>query len=193
MKFFHYLFGLILFVLLVAGAGFIANAAMHMELWAQALVLLQRYPLISLCASAAMLFLVVLYLMTGVKRPAREQFISFENDGGTVSISIRALVDVIVKLGDEFAAILSLNPKVCPQGDSIDVEMDVRVRSGTQLPELFRLLQNRVRESINEEMGLSEIKGIKINVREIVVPPAEKGEKKKQEEESFDWEGSIRP
>ena len=191
-KFFHYLFGLILFVLLVGAAGFVVDAALHMPLWASAVGLMQQYPAISLGGVGVVLCVVVLYLLTGVQRRKPDQFISFDNEGGSVSISMNAMREFLIKIADEFAAVLYLDPTIKAYGEAMEIELDVRVRSGTALPELCRLLQSRVSESIRDELGLSEVKGVKVNIREIVTPPAEKKPKEKKEE-PVAWEGSIRP
>lgn len=192
MKFFHYLFGLILLALLVGAGAFVAHAVMVPDLYCQVINMLKVHRILVLDAIGGIICVVILYLLTGVKRKSKERFITFDNEGGSVSISLRALHDVLEKLGDEFAAILSLDTDVRPVGDALEIEMDVRVRSGTQIPELCRLLQGRVKESIRDEMGLSEVKGVKINVREIVTPPSGKGGKSGQQEPE-EWEGSLRP
>jgi hypothetical protein len=175
-KFWHALVGLVLFlVLVVVAAGLIYLPIARYSEWAKVLSVLGNQPWLAACAGAALLALVLLFMVTGSpRREPQEQYLSFQNEGGTVSISIRAVRDFIARLGSEFAAISSLQPTLQARGGALYVELDVKVRSGTQVPELCRLLQDRVRESIAGSFGLSEVKAVKVNVREIVgAPPAE--------------------
>ncbi len=43
--------------------------------------------------------------------------------------------------------------------------------AGTKIPELSQILQQRVRESVRESLGLEEIRNITIKVQEIVGDP----------------------
>lgn len=194
MRFLHFLIGTVLFIGLIAAGGFIGNVALEVEMWNQWVVgPLAAYRLETLCAAAGTLILIVLFLLTGVRRHKAEPVVSFENEGGSVTVSIKALQDYLVKLGGEFAAVLDLRPRVrAGAGGAMDIELDIKVRSGTQLPELSRLLQTRVRESITGDLGLLEVKNVRVNVREIVVPPPEKA-RAQAHEDSVEWEGSMRP
>jgi hypothetical protein len=188
MRFLHGLIGFVLFVLLAVGAVLVVNAALFPDPWSQAVDALRDARLLALVGGIVFLLLTVLYALTGLRRRAPEQFISFENEGGAVSISIKAVRDFLARLAEEFAAVISLDPIIRAPGGTIEVELNVRVRSGTQIPELCRLLQDRVRESIKDSLGLSEVRGVKINVREIVAAaPA------KKHDEAVEWEGAARP
>jgi hypothetical protein len=188
MRFLHGLIGFVLFVLLAATALWVGNAAFSAGAWEQAIEQLRPARFWALDGAVVFLILIGLYLLTGRRRRQREQFISFDNEGGAVSISIQAVRDFLARLADEFAAVVSLDPVIRSTNGAIEIELNVRVRAGTQIPELCRLLQDRVRESVKENLGLSEIRGVKISVREIVAsPPA------KKHEDAVEWEGAARP
>ncbi len=188
MKFIHGLMGFVLFVLLAALAVFVGNAALSVDTWNPAVDRLRESRFWAMDGAVVFLLLTVIYVLTGLRRREREQFISFDNEGGAVSISIQAVRDFLARLADEFAAVVSLDPVIRSAAGAIEIELNVRVRAGTQIPELCRLLQDRVRESVKDNLGLSEIRGVKISVREIVAaPPA------KKHEDAVEWEGAVRP
>ncbi|MBP7831202.1 MAG: hypothetical protein KA248_14940 [Kiritimatiellae bacterium] len=169
MKSLRVLSGLLLFLAIAVLAGAALFAARAAEPWSQGLDFLrgERWP--ALGAAAAVLFALALYVLSGI-RPRRysEPFITFENESGAVSVSTRAIGEVVSRVGDEFAAVLGLDSAVRPAGGSIEVTLDVKVRGGTQIPELCRMLQDRVRDIIRENLGLTEIRGVRVTVREIV-------------------------
>ncbi len=189
MKFLHYLFGFVLFVLLIALAGGVIYAALVPAVWQFVVSRVEASRLYAVAGAAAILVIVLLYLATGCRRKRPEQFISFENEGGAVSISIKAIRDFLSRLADEFAAVISLDPIIRAPSGTIEVELDVTVKSGTQIPELCRLLQDRVKESIRDNLGLPEVKSVKISVREIVAQQAGH----KASDTAADWENPVRP
>ena len=139
------------------------------------------------------LLLIALYILTGIRRRKSEQSITFETEGGSVSISMKAIRDFLARVGDEFAAVLSLDPAIRVVSGSVEVDLNLRVKAGTQIPELCKMLQDRIRESIKDNLGLTDVRAVRINVREIVAPPPEKKQEKKPDETVGGWEGSMRP
>lgn len=193
MRFLHAVFGLLLYILVVAASAFVIVAAIDSGIWKGALGLLEGWPrYLVLSGAVTALLVVTLFALTGLPPRKKEEFIAFENEGGTVRITIKAVRDFLVRVGDEFAAVLSLNPHISAPSGSIHIELDVRVKAGTQIPELCRMIQDRVRETVRETLGVQDVRGIRINVREIVATPAAKPEKKKAEEPAADWEGAMR-
>ena len=174
MKTLRVLFGILLFLAIIVLAAAAIYLALSADAWRQAMDVLRGERLIALGAGVAILLLVLLYGMTG-PRPRRfiEPFITFENEGGSVSVSARAIGEVVSRVGDEFAAVVGLESVIRPVHGSIEVGLDVKVRGGTQIPELCRMLQERVRETIRENLGLTEIRAVKVTVREIVTQARE--------------------
>jgi len=68
--------------------------------------------------------------------------------------------------------VLTIHPVITVKGGGVIVRVDVRVKSGTHVPELCRMLQTRVRESIREQLGLDSVREVRVNVREIVGSPS---------------------
>lgn len=169
MKILHFIFGLVLFLLMAAvGVGMI-HASTQLEWWQKALAFLSGLtPWWIAGGGAALVLLVFLYLLSGLTPPRREQFITFETEGGSVSISVRAIRDYLSRLDSEFAAIIEMETELQSARGQLGVTLDISVRAGTQIPELCRLLQDRVKETIKQNLGDCDLRGVQINVREIV-------------------------
>jgi len=189
-KFLHVLIGLVLFFLLIAGAAFIFNSAMSPELWHRSIRLVHSYHVYAQGGALAFILLCFLFMITGVPVRKRDEFIAFDNESGSVRVSIKAVRDFVARIADEFAAIVSMEPTIRAAGGQLDVELDVKVKSGTQIPELCKLVQNRVKESIKDNLGLTEIKSVRINVRQIVAQPVDK--KVEKPAAQTEWEGTMR-
>lgn len=114
------------------------------------------------------IFLVLLSWLTAI--PVKEeQFLTFENEGGTISISVKAIDDFLAKLADEFAGVIRLRADVAASHDGrIEVRLDVSVKAGTKVQQLSQVLQQRVRESMRDNLGIAEIHAVKVNVSAIV-------------------------
>ena len=193
MKFLRFIVGFVLFVVLAAAAVFLVNAALTRESWEQAIALVRSSRLRALEYASVFLILIVLYILTGIRRCKGEQFITFDTEGGSVSISMKAIRDFLARVGDEFAAVLSLEPAIRATGGSVEVDLNLRVKAGTQIPELSKMLQERIRETIKDNLGLTDVRAIRISVREIVTSAPEKKQEKKSDETVGGWEGSMRP
>ena len=193
MKFLRFLVGFALFVILVGGAVYLVYAALTRESWEQAIGVIRASRWQALEGAFVFLLLIALYLLTGIRRRKGEQFITFETEGGSVSISMKAIRDFLARVADEFAAVVSLDPTIRATSGSMEVDLNLRVNAGTQIPELSKMLQERIRESIKDNLGLTDVRAVRINVREIVAPPFEKKREKKSDETIGSWEGSMRP
>jgi len=180
MKVVHFLVGVVLFLLVVLGlyAGYCTVAVYGA--WEQILALLKEEHHIMLAWSAiAGLLLILLYRFSASRRSRDLEFISFDGKDGPVSISVRAVRDFIEKLADNFVAIKSMQPKLITRHGRVQVDLDLRVQAGTRVPELCQALQENVRESLSEGLGLADVKKIRVTVKEIM--PAEPEEEEPAE------------
>lgn len=133
---------------------------------------MQNAPLAGVGIGLALILFVLVHLGTfGLNRSRKTRYLSFESEGGSVSIGINAVRDFIRKLGDEFDAVVAMEPKIRTVKDTISIDLDVKIQAGSLIPELSKTLQNRVRESIRDGLGIAEVREIKVNVQEIVGAP----------------------
>jgi len=117
---------------------------------------------------AALILLVVIYWISAVPRSKEERAVSYEHEGGRVSVSIKAVNALLSRLEDEFAAIENLRASVNPRDKS--VRLDMAVKSGAKIQELSQALQQRVSESLQDNLGISDVGAIRVFVREIMPP-----------------------
>jgi uncharacterized alkaline shock family protein YloU len=172
MKIIHALTGVILFVvLLAAGAALIGFAFCRGTPWDPT-----RCPVMSDPEALGRLGigLLALALVHALSRfPSRRdaKYISFRSRSGSVHVSVEAARNFIVKIADEFAAILRMDPVLESRGRQLDVTLNLRVKAGTQIPELCDLLQQRVRESVSDSLGITDLRNVRVNITEIVGHP----------------------
>ena len=123
----------------------------------------QRWPVF---AAGILFFLLwLLFFWSRYSRSGpRERFLTFDTDQGPISISTLAIADFIIRLATEFPSITRIEPHVVPRHKMIDVLLNVRVKSGTQVNEMCLLLQQRVRQSLIDEMGIPDVNDIKVNI-----------------------------
>jgi len=70
-------------------------------------------------------------------------------------------------LKSEFAAVLALKSHLRVVRGALDVGLVLGVRDGTQIPELCKLMQARVRELLEEHLGTCDLAGVSVEVTEI--------------------------
>lgn len=128
-------------------------------------------PWVGAALGAVMIASVVLRWFGGSGRP-KDQFINFSSEDGSVGISTRAICDFIERVGKEFSAVRSIQAKLISDRNAVDIQLLVKMVSGNRIPELSQVLQQRVRESVRESLGLEDIRNITIRVQEIVGEPA---------------------
>ena len=162
------LFRLVVLALLAGGGlGFLALATSGSR-WQDAVAVAAAARDKGLWMGVLLLCVSVLYVLTGYRRRRREKFLSFETEEGTISISTDAIADYVTKLGAEFSSVVRMWTRVLPAKHTIDIIVDVRVRSGAQVHEVCELLQRRIREQLAGGLGISDVRRVEVSVRDIV-------------------------
>jgi uncharacterized alkaline shock family protein YloU len=156
-------------LLLAIGAGLIYGSQFNVAVGQQIAEALEK-PLIATGLGAILILSVILRWVGGCRK-SKETFIDFQSDEGSVGISTQAIQDFIERVGKEFAAVKSIESKLMKGKDGLDIAVGVRVLSGNKIPELSQVLQQRIRESVRESLGLEEIGKITIQVKEIIGAP----------------------
>jgi uncharacterized alkaline shock family protein YloU len=182
MKFFNGLMKLVISLALLVLGLFFLSKAFGVESAVVDFLLVD--PIGRFVTGTILVLLVILYWLTFVSTGGKEQFLSFETEGGTVNIRIKAVNEFLKRLADEFADIINLRADISASREGkIDVQLDIAVKSGTKIQQLSQVLQQRVRESMREGLGIAEITSVRVNVNEIV-----QGEKAVKEQNGRDWQ-----
>lgn len=169
-KFLHALAGLMIWLLFAA----FGIALVHANIPGVTQTAFDFIPLRSLEMAGIggiIVLLALLYVITFAPRRPKVRYISFESGEGSVSISVNAVRDYIRKISGEFGAVVSIDPKIRAEKDSIGIDLNVNLVAGARIPELSQVLQSRVRESLREGLGIDEISEIKVRVQEITGEP----------------------
>lgn len=172
MKTFHLIIGVILFLILATGSIFLLVGALQesgaWSAWVERWITIQHIHVAM--GGGVIICLLVLYALTGINVPGKVQYLAYDNEGGAVSISLNAVEAFLARLSGEFAAVVSLQPRLRLIVNQVDVQLDIKVKSGSQIPELCKMLQEAARTTLREKVGISDIREVRVRVQEIVVP-----------------------
>jgi len=160
-------------LLLALGAGLIYGSQFNTEV-GQGIADALRRPLLATGVGLILILSVVLRWVGGFGRK-KSTYIDYQSDDGNVGISTKAIQDFIERVGQEFAAIKSIESRLIQNKGSLDIAVGVRVLSGNKIPELSQVLQQRIRESVRESLGLDEIGKITVQIKEIIGAPEKPG------------------
>ena len=161
-----------LFGVVAMGCWLIYSSLFDEALNTAMLDLIRNTPFFGVAIGLFLLLSVFLRFAAKGRHKERDTFINFHSEDGSVGISTKAICDFIERIGKEFSAIKSIDSTLIKGKDSVDIALSVKVLSGNKIPELSHVLQQRVRESVRESLGLEEIGNITIKVQEIVGDPA---------------------
>ncbi len=158
-------------ILLVAGGWLVYSSWFDAAAKDKVFEVIQNSPFFSTVVGLVLILSFLLRVAAGCKGKQKDSFIDFQSDEGSVGISTKAICDFIERVGKEFAAIKSIESRLVQQKGALDIAMSVKVLTGNKIPELSHVLQQRVRESVRESLGLEDVRNITIKVKEIVGEP----------------------
>ncbi len=173
-RFLHVLSGIVIWFLFAAAGGALIYANGLRVDEGQSILRLFYFGenwLQAMGVGGIIVLLSLLYLVTFGPRRPKARYISFDSGNGSVSISVNAVREYIRKLSGEFSAVVSIDPKIRPEKDSISIDLNVNLVAGARIPELSQALQMRVRESLRDGLGIDDVKEVKVLVQEITVEP----------------------
>ena len=114
-----------------------------------------------------MVLSVLLRWMGGLGSKA-DGFINFESGEGSVGINVRAIKDFVERTALEFTAVKSVDSTLQSRRKKLEITLRVKVQAGNPIPELSQVMQQRIRESMNDSLGIDQIERITIHISEIV-------------------------
>jgi len=164
--------GIFLVLLLEIAAGFYLTLGEETA-WRQAVTRLVLYRWEALAASLALACLLLIDLLTLAPRQGENaRFVTFRSKDGQVSISVRAIREFLQRVASEFAAVKDMHCSIRSRRNSLSISVDLRVTADEYVPELCQTLQERIRESLREQLGIPRIGGVVVRIREILPPSA---------------------
>ncbi|HPC18871.1 MAG: hypothetical protein KBC66_10800 [Kiritimatiellae bacterium] len=167
MKAIHFLLGLVLFLSLAAAGLALVISPQVPEVLRTAVAWGAAQPdWVKVAVGIGGLVFLFAYLLTGFPW-RRAAFITFENENGTVSVNTEAVQRYLDTLKNEFAAVVWQKSHLRVVRGALDVGLVLGVRDGTQIPELCKLMQARVRELLEEHLGTCDLHGVSVEVNEI--------------------------
>ncbi len=167
MKFLNRIVEFILLLAILGGGFFITLSSMTESWWRLALYNAQRERGIGLAIGGGLLAFGVIYAASGIKRPKRTRYLSYDGEEGTTSISTEAIEDYIARLSSEFPSVMRMRPEVLPRRQAIDINVELKVKAGPQIHEACELMQSRIREAMSNGLGISDVRRVEITVKEI--------------------------
>ncbi len=168
MKAIHFLLGLGLFLSIAAGGLAVIVSPQYPEFIQTAIAWGSDLPdWAKVAAGTGVVAYLFAYLLTGLAWRRRRTFITFENENGTVCVSTDAVQSYLNSLKDEFAAVVWLKTRLRVVRGALDVGLSLGVRDGTRIPEMCKLMQERVRELLEEHLGTCDLAGVSVEVNEI--------------------------
>ena len=168
MKFLNRLITLFVVIVLLSSGITLLAAILFPEWQGHLLSLINPHEKLIFIATAVALFCTgMLIMLTGTKKKNKERILSFKNDDGVIQISTVAISDYISKLITEFPSVIKMQPEVAPHGNMVDVVVTLRVKAGPQIHEICEVMQRRVRETMVNGLGISDVRRVIVNVKEI--------------------------
>lgn len=168
MRMLHRLVGFLVFIVLIGLGWLLFVTALSESNWA-ALADQIRYGRESGgCAGVALFCLGLLLALTGNRKKKRSRFLSFDSEKGTVSISTDAIAEYVAKLASEFPSVMKMRPTVVPVKKGIDIVASIEIKAGPQIHEACELLQDRIRQSVTDDLGISQVRRVEVSVGEIL-------------------------
>lgn len=116
----------------------------------------------------ALLCLGVIFLLSAIPKKKQQQYLSFDGEEGTVSISTAAIAEYIARVAGEFPSIVRMKPEVVPCRNSINVHAYVQIKDGPDIHEVCELLQKRIREMLAGSLGITDVRKVEVSVKEII-------------------------
>ena len=168
MKLIHKISGLALLILAVLLGAFLIAGAWSSDGWARVSAVVSGNRGLGAGVGVALLFLGVIYVLSSFPKKKNQKYLSFDGEGGTVSISTASIAEYVARVGGEFPSIVKIRPEVIPARNTIDIHAFIQIKDGPDIHEVCQLLQKRIREVLAGSLGISEVRKVEVSVKEII-------------------------
>ena len=159
----------------LAGARWILPAlANQLDLLAQSIASAPWYQVVlpGVILAFVVDFVLVLFIILEVRSP-RPRFIRVASaTGGEVELNASSIVDRLKQEVDALPGVISVSPKITTKRDGVVIQMRADVAEGVDLPSQGERIADKIREVIEETIGLKMAREPKVSLRTV----AEAGE-----------------
>jgi hypothetical protein len=109
-------------------------------------------------------------------RPSKAQFIRVENaTGGEVELNANSIVDRLMQEVDVLPGVINVRPKITTTRNGVAVHLKADVSEGSDLPTQGERIADKVREVIEETIGLKMAREPKVSLRTVAYSEAARG------------------
>lgn len=112
----------------------------------------------------------------------RDKTIAFENPSGRVTVSLKALEDLIRREIARIPEVKEVRPSLKAGKSGLVIDARVILNADVNIPEMTSVLQDRVKYKIQDTMGVEEKVVVRIDVIKIV--PGKSKSRRRDEEET---------
>lgn len=168
MKIIHRITGFILLLVVVVSGGALVVCARSGDSWSEFASVMIGNRIVVGGVGVALICLGLIFLLSAIPRRKQQKYLSFDGDGGTVSISTAAIAEYVARVAGEFPSIIKMKPEVIPARNNIDVHAYLQIKDGPDIHEVCELLQKRIREVLAGSLGINEVRKVEVSIKDIV-------------------------
>ena len=110
-------------------------------------------------------FLVLLWSM--LRRP-RDRVMAFEDGNGTVTVSRRALEDIIARSCEQFDEIVRAKVSILTRKNRIRTEIQLRLKESARVRDFSKQLRARITDVLTDSLGMEDVGTMEFIVSGIV-------------------------
>lgn len=136
--------------------------------WTAGLRAVEAAPEAVIAAGAALAVVEALYWLSVPRLPGVTDELIYHGSTGEVTVATDLVVNELRDLAEEFSDLVMLEPTVVPRRNAMEVDLDLKVRSGCATAQLCRALHDRVHELVEERFGMFEMGEVRLHIREII-------------------------
>lgn len=139
-----------------------------MPAWQWLLDMAQQHKDLAIVAGLGVVAVEVLYWLTAPRRRPPASSLTRRNKAGGISLGLDTVKDSLRDLADEYDEVLRLEPEVFACGKAMDIELALDVVRGSNVPDLCTALQERVRQSVADQVGLFDVRRVRVVIENLV-------------------------
>ncbi len=110
---------------------------------------------------AVLLLLIVMWVRA---RHQPSTIVAFDNPDGPVNVSRSAINELVQSATDDIGEVAKCVARIQTRGGRLNVELRIKMVAGSNLSEVSIILQNRVKSSLRNSLGIEKMGSIKVRL-----------------------------